>query len=104
MYYEDELTCLQNGYLYRTSRNISQKSKLYPNPTANEITVVYNATDNSEFQISDQMGRIVYKNTLSSNLTNFTLSVFNFENGIYNYLILDKNKTVIDIGQFIVSK
>jgi hypothetical protein len=104
MYYEDELTCLQNGYLYRTSRNISQKSKLYPNPTANEITVVYNATDNSEFQICDQIGRIVYKSTLSSHQTNYTLSVLNFENGIYNYRILDKNKTVIDIGQFIVSK
>jgi hypothetical protein len=40
MVYDDELTCIQNGYLYRTSKNITHNSKLYPNPASNEITIV----------------------------------------------------------------
>ena len=64
----------------------------------------YNLTDNAELQISDQLGRIIYKNKLPLDQISFTLSVFPFENGMYNYRILDKNKILLDIGQFIVIK
>jgi len=65
MSYNDENTCLQAGYLFRNSRNITSKSKLYPNPASNEVTIVYNTEKDAIFEIIDLVGRIVMISDLS---------------------------------------
>ena len=90
--------------MYRTSRNLTGMSKLYPNPASNEITVVYNVPDNSLLQIMDGLGRIVKVYPLNQNDINFNFSVTKLEDGIYNYRIIDKSGSMVDTGQFIVNK
>lgn len=104
MVYDDEFTCLQSGYLYKTSKNIKQKSKLYPNPASNDINLIYNITENARLEISDQFGRVFHSHFLSKELFNFSFPVSGFENGIYNYRIVSNENNLIDVGQFIVIK
>jgi hypothetical protein len=104
MVYDDELTCLQNGYLYKTSQNVTHKSKLYPNPSSAEITIVYNISTNADLIITDPLGRIIKQFKLNTEEIETTLSISNFENGIYNYKIIEENGTIGDVGQFIVTQ
>ena len=104
MVYDDELTCLQNGYLYKTSQNVTHKSKLYPNPSSAEITIVYNISSNADLIITDPLGRIIKQFKLNTEEIETTLSISNFENGIYNYKIIEENGTLGDFGQFIVTQ
>jgi hypothetical protein len=102
MQYDDE-ACVQAGYLLRTSRNVTGKSKLYPNPASNEVTLVYNVPDKSELQIMDGLGRIIDIYRLNANEISLTFNSSSLENGIYQYRIAN-GKNMIDVGQFIVNK
>ena len=102
--YDDAGACIQSGYLYKSSRNFTHKSKLYPNPSLGEVTVVYNISENALFQITDAIGRIVKTAILKFNQVEEKLFVNEFENGIYYYNISDNKGRMIDAGQFIISK
>lgn len=104
MTYDDETTCMNSGYLYKTSKNITHRSKLFPNPASNEFSLVYNVSENSLLQIIDDLGRILKSLKLNSNQIETTINVGDLENGMYYYKILDTRGNMIDIGQFIVAK
>ena len=102
--YDDENICLQNGFLFKTSRNLTAHSKLYPNPSNSIVNLVYNTEDYSTLQIFDCYGRVVVSYPLSPNDFTFSFNIDHFENGLYNYNIIGRNKAMIDTGQFIVMK
>ncbi len=104
MVYDDELTCIQNGYLYKTSRNVTHNSKIYPNPASNEITIVYNVSSNSDLIITDALGRNIKQIELSTEQIEKTFSIVELENGLYSYKIIDEKGIMVDVGQFIVTK
>jgi hypothetical protein len=104
MTYDDEMECLQNGYLYKASKNINHRSKLFPNPATGEITLVYNIATNCLLQITDGLGRVVKEILLKNNQIEETINISELENGMYNYRISDTKGRMIDTGQFIVFK
>ena len=104
MDYDDEQICLQGGYLFKTSRNLTKNSKLYPNPSNSIVSIVYNVESNSVLQIFDCYGRIINNYSIDPKNFIFSFETENFENGLYNYRIVDKKGIIIDTGQFIIMK
>ena len=104
MDYYDEQICLQGGYLFKTSRNLTKNSKLYPNPSNSIVNIVYNVESNSVLQIYDCYGRIINNYSIDPKNYIFSFETENFENGLFNYRIVDKKGIMIDTGQFIIMK
>jgi hypothetical protein len=104
MEYDDEFTCMQQGYLYRKSRNINQRSMIYPNPSSEKVNLSYNISGNSILQICDLTGRVIREDFLNPKSNLYSFTVHDLENGLYNYRIIDNADKLIDAGQFIVVK
>ncbi len=104
MEYNDEVTCLQAGYLYKIAKSINGKSKLYPNPATHDITVVYNISKKSTLKIIDGIGKTIKDFELDPFEINFNFNIESIANGLYSYQIVDIDKKLIDTGQFVISK
>ncbi len=102
--YDDEETCLQSGFLFKNSRNLTAHSKLYPNPSKDVVNIVYNVESNSVLQIFDCYGRIIKYNSIDPLNYIYSFNVEYFENGFYSYRIIDGKGSMIDAGQFIIMK
>ena len=74
---------------------------VYPNPATTEVTFEFtSANENTNVQIFDLLGNLVYNNTYSKNIVNVNTS--NFTNGVYIYkLTSDKNSAV---GRLVINK
>ncbi len=103
MEYDDENSCLQAGYVLRTSKGKSGSSRAFPNPAGNEINVIF---DNgaTEIVIKGITGNILIQKKLSENSNIIKLNTSNLPNGIYFYELLGVEKCRIDEGKFIISK
>jgi hypothetical protein len=104
MEYDDDLTCMQQGYVYRISKNKEARSKIFPNPATNDVTLIYNTSGKCKLKISDVSGRILMESTLPENNFNFIFNVGKMEDGLYNYHIIDSDNELVDTGQFVVIK
>jgi hypothetical protein len=77
------------------------KSKSFPNPADNELTITFNNELNSSFEIYlfDALGKQIYKSTTHSNSVN--VSVNDLKKGIYFYKLVDPSNKEFTIGKFI---
>ena len=75
---------------------------LYPNPATSEITIETSLTDNNNIKISDVTGKLISNNSFKT--TKITLSVLDFDPGIYFYSIYDVNGKDLYSSKFIVAK
>jgi len=73
----------------------------YPNPATTEVTFEFtSANENTQVQIFDLLGNVVFNNTYSKGIVNVNTS--NFTNGVYIYkLASDKNSAV---GRLVINK
>ncbi len=104
MTYNDEAECLLNGYILRKGRSAFSRSKIFPNPTSTEVTLVYNVSDQSTVEILDEVSRSLRLIKLDPKATTINFSVGMLENGIYTYRILNQTGEITDIGKFVVLK
>jgi len=77
------------------------KSKCFPNPTENKLTVSFKNDKNSSFEIYvyDIHGKEIYKSKTNSN--NVNLLVSEYITGTYFYKLLDKSEKKFSVGKFI---
>jgi hypothetical protein len=105
MVYNDELTCLQNGWLLRLAKdNLKFPVGVYPNPASSEVTITYSLTNDQSLQIVDQLGRINKQIFLSSKENNITTNISNLSNGIYNLRLSGFENIKIDFGRITIMK
>ena len=91
------LTAIATGII----ENKSNALLVYPNPAKNLLHFDVNI-NNTTVQIFDVTGKTLQ--TTNNNSTKFTVSLDNFDNGIYFYSITDNNNTIIGTNRFIVAK
>ena len=92
--YDDHLTCLQEGILYRKSQTNSENNsfKIFPNPTNNSFTFYFlNDDPNSELKIYDQFGRGIKSIKLGLHRFAIEVDVSQLNPGIYNIQLLQNN-------------
>ncbi len=77
------------------------KTKIYPNPASNELTISFDKNTNAEFFLYSIYGRLLESKKLFSN--NITLSLSGYSDGIYYYSIKSKKK-IIKNGLLIIKK
>jgi serine protease AprX len=75
--------------------------RLLPNPFRQQFNVVINtpeAITNMSIQVSDQLGRIVYKRTVNKPAGYFNLPIYtaDWQDGVYNLKLLNGNKKIED--------
>lgn len=89
--YDDYDLCVFQGVAPRQSKDQSSVSALlFPNPTSNFVTLNYQLHDhvNSIFRIIDQLGRVVLKQKLTSEVNQIQLDCSFIKAGIYTYQIV----------------
>ena len=65
--------------------NANQNISAYPNPSENQWTIsLKNATEDSDYFIYDQMGRMIASGTVPAGTENFKISSSEWPEGIYN--------------------
>ena len=72
------------------------------NPAKNEITIETSLTDNNNIKILDVTGKLISDNNFNTN--KITLSVSDFDNGIYFYNIYDVDGNVLHSNKFVIAK
>lgn len=74
------------------------KANIYPNPTADETTLLISLVDQSKVAVTvmDNIGQIVYQKaeTLNAGTNTFTIDTRNYASGLYNVVIASKKGTV----------
>jgi hypothetical protein len=103
MTYDDDLSCLQSGYIFRTSRNVMQNSKLFPNPAQDLLNLIYSISEPSIFTVTDEIGKTLLSKKISPDQFETEVDVSKLANGLYFYDITNSNGKV-DVGQFVISK
>ena len=66
---------------------------LYPNPNDGSFMLSYNLSTNSQFNIMDVTGRIVYTHTLNNNSGKVYLNASGLSNGIYYWQVISDKIT-----------
>jgi hypothetical protein len=75
---------------------------LFPNPAKNKTTITTSLTGNNNLKIFDVAGKLIASEPL--NTESITISVVDYENGIYFYTINDVNGNVLHANKFVVAK
>jgi hypothetical protein len=78
------------------------RSTCFPNPVANQLTIIFNNINNSifEFEIYDASGKqITHLSDIKSQ--EFNLDTKDFKKGVFYYRLIDKNCKKISTGSFI---
>ena len=96
-----------NGQVSRTTPEQDTEDKiirLYPNPAVSYITFDFQKTDTKGFsiQVYNFLGKKMYETQNVTEKTTVTLSEFN--RGVYIYHLRDQNGKIIESGKFQVSK
>lgn len=108
--YNDLAVCSQNG-IYRQiiSQDINQTSyidfRLIPNPALQRVTVELNFRNDNNilFEIRNVLGAIIKKLDIDKGITSITLSIENFEEGIY-FVRARKDNMTLGIKKLIIIK
>jgi len=72
--------------------NSNEVVRVYPNPASNTITFSQSGIRNYELRITDVLGRVVYKTSLSRD--NNSIAISDFSNGVYFYQLTNSKETV----------
>ena len=77
------------------------KSKCFPNPAENTLTISFNNDNNFPFEVYvyNILGKEIYTSQTNSNTAN--LSVSGFNKGTYFYKLVNSNYKIFTIGKFI---
>ncbi|MDB4533577.1 T9SS type A sorting domain-containing protein [Vicingaceae bacterium] len=82
--------------------NLDSKVSLFPNPAKNNVTISTLLTENDNIKIFDVTGKLVKTERFNTNT--ISLSVSDFNNGLYFYNITDVNGNIIHSNKFVVAK
>jgi hypothetical protein len=105
MVYNDELTCLQNGWLLRLAKDNHQLPVgIFPNPASIEVTITYSISGDQILQVIDNLGRIQMEILLNSNQNRVTTNVSNLTNGIYTLYLKNENNSTKNMGRLTIMK
>ncbi len=105
MVYNDELTCLQNGWLLKLAKDNQQLPVgVFPNPASIEVTITYSISNEQILQIIDNLGRIQMEILLNSNENRITTNISCLSNGIYTLHLGNKNNHENTMGRLTIIK
>lgn len=99
--YNDELTCLQQGVLYRLAQTTRKQEvseiQVFPNPSTNQLTIKYDYADAYPLRIEiiDALGRTTSNTLLNSSPAVLSGEISNLASGVYFYRITDNTNTII---------
>ena len=79
--------------------------KIYPNPARQEINLYFNARTGSsmQFELTDQLGQTVMKESLNPNQTVAQYSTGKISNGLYYWKLINSG-SVISTGKLVIIK
>lgn len=75
---------------------------LYPSPAATEITIETSLSKNNSIKIMDATGKLISDYRFNTN--KITLSVSEFDNGVYFYNIYDVDGNILHSNKFVIAK
>ena len=78
--------------------------QVFPNPTTNNLTVNWTLTDKSVFEIFDITGAKRMSFALESSSSSTSINLSQFDNGLYYYIVRDKNGNNLKTDKFIIQK
>jgi len=78
--------------------------QVFPNPATNYLTINWTLADKSVFEIIDITGAKRQSLALESSSSSTSISLSKFDNGLYYYIIRDKNGNNIKSDKFIIQK
>lgn len=101
---DDDITLFSFDCATSISSAVSASSnvQLYPNPSATEITITTELSNNNSISILDLTGKIIETHVFKTNTIN--VSVANLNNGIYFYNIYDVDGNILNSNKFVVAK
>ncbi len=88
---------ISHGISSEEQKNINNKIMIYPNPTNEIVTIVFQNINENDLKItiSDLLGRIVSEKRIKNNERQLNLNLNSFPNGIYLIQILDNEKLYV---------
>ncbi len=102
MQYNDDLACLQSGWLLRTASKKIQPVGVYPNPATTEVTITYHIESEQMLQIVDDLGRICMQFLLNPKETETTRNISSLSNGIYTLRISESENRKNNFGRLTI--
>jgi hypothetical protein len=99
--YNDELTCLQQGVLYRLAQTTIKQEvseiQVFPNPSTNQLTIKYSNAEAYplHIEIMDALGRTTSNTMLNSSPAVLSSEITNLATGVYFYRIIDNANTIV---------
>ncbi len=100
--YDDELVCLQSGWLLRTASKKLLPIGVFPNPASSEVTITYNIENEQILQIVDNLGRISMQFLLNPNESRTTKNISSLSDGIYALRINGKDNMENSFGRLTI--
>ena len=91
MQYNDDLACLQSGWLLRIASKKILPIGVFPNPASSEVTITYNIDNEQILQIVDGLGRISMSFILNPKESRTTRNISMLSDGIYTLRISGKD-------------
>lgn len=90
--FNDVVTCLTHGYLYKSGRNLNKNGiNIFPNPANDVVNIgIDGMRGEVEIGLFNLFGQTVLKNKLVINSCNITLDVSQIQPGIYTMIVRDE--------------
>ena len=104
MQYNDELACLQSGWLLRIASKKILPIGVFPNPASSEVTITYNIESEQMLQIVDGLGRISLQFLLNPKESRTTRNISSLSNGIYTLRIEGKDNIQNSFGRLTIMR
>ncbi len=104
MQYDDDLACLQSGWLLRIASKKILPIGVYPNPASSEVTITYNIEREQILQIVDGLGRISMSFLLNPKESRTTRNISTLSDGIYTLRISGKDNMENNIGRLTIMR
>jgi len=79
---------------------------VYPNPSKGELNINFNQTDGNNYtlELTNLLGRTIYKKVVNANVDVLTVSLTDVPNGIYICRVTDQNGAMLFNDKLIIIK
>ena len=104
MQYNDDLACLQSGWLLRIASKKILPIGVFPNPASSEVTITYNIDNEQILQIVDGLGRICMEVLLNPKENRVTKNISQLTDGIYSLRLTGKDNIQKSMGRLTILK
>lgn len=104
MQYNDDLACLQSGWLLRMASKKILPIGVFPNPASSEVTITYNIESEQMLQVVDGLGRISMQFLLNPEETRTTKNISSLSDGIYTLRISGSDKVENNFGRLTIMR